>query len=177
MPRWSRTPRWRKSRATRRPFGPRRRTPSRPKTKWPGRSGFPPANVRVITPFLGGGFGGKTFNQQAVEAATLAKAVGKPVQVAWSRAEEFFFDTFRPAAIVKIKLGRRRRGPDRALGLSRLFRRRARGEAVLRHPEPQHASRTAAAFAASPARIPSPPAHGAGPAPTPTPTPANRRST
>ncbi len=67
--------------------------------------GLPAQNVRVITPFVGGGFGGKTHNRQAVEAARLAKAVGKPVQVAWSRAEEFFYDTFRPAAIVKIKSG------------------------------------------------------------------------
>lgn len=62
-------------------------------------------NVRVITPFVGGGFGGKTNNQQAVEAAVLAKAVGRPVQVAWNRAEEFFHDTFRPAAVVKIRSG------------------------------------------------------------------------
>jgi len=67
--------------------------------------GFPVQNVRVITPFVGGGFGGKTRNTQAVEAARLAKAVGKPVQVAWSREEEFFYDTFRPAAIVKINAG------------------------------------------------------------------------
>ncbi|MGD2295446.1 MAG: molybdopterin-dependent oxidoreductase [Candidatus Aminicenantes bacterium] len=61
--------------------------------------------VRVIPPFVGGGFGGKTSNRQAVEAARLAKLTGKPVQVAWTRAEEFFFDTFRPAAVVKIKAG------------------------------------------------------------------------
>ncbi len=67
--------------------------------------GLASANVRVITPFVGGGFGGKTANQQAVEAAILAKAAGSPVQVAWSRAEEFFYDTFRPAAVVKIKSG------------------------------------------------------------------------
>jgi isoquinoline 1-oxidoreductase len=67
--------------------------------------GFEPQNVRVITPYVGGGFGGKTFNLQAVEAARLAKRVGKPVQVMWSREEEFFFDTFRPAAIVKISSG------------------------------------------------------------------------
>jgi CO/xanthine dehydrogenase Mo-binding subunit len=35
----------------------------------------------------------------------LAKRTGRPVQVAWSRAEEFFFDTFRPAAVVKITAG------------------------------------------------------------------------
>ena len=67
--------------------------------------GFPSGNVRVITPFVGGGFGGKSQSSQAVEAARLAKFTGKPVQVAWSRAEEFFYDTFRPAAVVKIKSG------------------------------------------------------------------------
>ena len=69
-----------------------------------------PENVRVITPFVGGGFGGKSASRQAVEAAILAKAVGRPVQVAWSRAEEFFFDTFRPAAVVKIKSGMNKAG-------------------------------------------------------------------
>jgi isoquinoline 1-oxidoreductase len=67
--------------------------------------GFSSQDVRVITPFVGGGFGGKTSAPQAVEAARLAKITGKPVQVAWSRAEEFFYDTFRPAAVVKIKSG------------------------------------------------------------------------
>jgi len=62
-------------------------------------------DVRVITPFVGGGFGGKSNNLQAVEAARLSKLAGKPVQVCWSRAEEFFYDTYRPAAVVKIKSG------------------------------------------------------------------------
>jgi nicotinate dehydrogenase subunit B len=66
---------------------------------------FPVENVHIIPPFVGGGFGGKTRNLQALEAARLAKITGKPVQVAWSRAEEFFNDTFRPAAVVKIKSG------------------------------------------------------------------------
>jgi nicotinate dehydrogenase subunit B len=72
--------------------------------------GFTPENVRVITPFVGGGFGGKNPAQQAVEAAKLAKITGKPVQVKWSRAEEFFLDTYRPAAVVKIKSGIDRAG-------------------------------------------------------------------
>lgn len=67
--------------------------------------GVPSQKVRVITPFLGGGFGGKSQNSQVVEAARLAKLTGRPVQVAWSREEEFFYDTFRPAAIVKIRSG------------------------------------------------------------------------
>jgi nicotinate dehydrogenase subunit B len=67
--------------------------------------GFPAENVRVLTPFVGGGFGGKASNRQTVEAAKLSKLSGRPVQVAWTRAEEFFYDTFRPAAVVKIKAG------------------------------------------------------------------------
>ncbi len=67
--------------------------------------GFPLEKVRVVTPFVGGGFGGKTHNLQAQEAARLAKMTGKPVMVMWNRQEEFFNDTFRPAAVVKITSG------------------------------------------------------------------------
>lgn len=67
--------------------------------------GMSPAQVRVITPFLGGGFGGKSADAQALEAARLAQITGKPVQVAWTRAEEFFNDTFDPACVVKVASG------------------------------------------------------------------------
>lgn len=67
--------------------------------------GVPSDKVRVITPFVGGGFGGKTRNPQAEEAARLAKLTDRPVQVAWTRKEEFFYDTFRPAAVIKTKSG------------------------------------------------------------------------
>jgi len=59
----------------------------------------------VITPFVGGGFGGKSANLQAVEAARLAKLTGRPVQVARTRKEEFFYDTFRPAGVAKVRSG------------------------------------------------------------------------
>src|SRR5581483_5052661 len=58
--------------------------------------------VRIVAPLVGGGFGGKTMGPQAVEAARLARATGRPVQVCWSRAEEFFLDTFRPASEISI---------------------------------------------------------------------------
>jgi nicotinate dehydrogenase subunit B len=67
--------------------------------------GFRTEDVRVITPFVGGGFGGKTRHLQVVEAARLARLSGSPVQVAWTRNEEFFYDSFRPAAVVKIRSG------------------------------------------------------------------------
>ncbi|MGB7297178.1 MAG: molybdopterin cofactor-binding domain-containing protein [Candidatus Aminicenantales bacterium] len=72
--------------------------------------GLPVEKVRVITPFVGGGFGGKNRNKQVVEAARLAKLAGAPVQVAWSRPDEFFEDTFQPAAVVKIVSGMDRAG-------------------------------------------------------------------
>ena len=67
--------------------------------------GLKAQEVRVITPYLGGGFGGKGGAPQALEAARLARMAGAPVQVAWSRREEFFLDTFRPAAVVKVRAG------------------------------------------------------------------------
>lgn len=67
--------------------------------------GVPSENVRVITPFVGGGFGGKTRHQQVLEAVRWARLAGRPVQVAWSRQEEFWYDTFRPAAVIQVKSG------------------------------------------------------------------------
>lgn len=67
--------------------------------------GLDPENVRVLTPYVGGGFGGKVQGRQANEAARLAGITGRPVQVAWTRAEEFFYDTFRPAATIKVVSG------------------------------------------------------------------------
>jgi len=61
--------------------------------------------VRVISPFVGGGFGGKIYHPQAVEVARVAKLAGKPVMLIYTREEEFFMDYFRPAAVVKIRSG------------------------------------------------------------------------
>jgi isoquinoline 1-oxidoreductase len=71
---------------------------------------IPLEKVRVNTPFVGGGFGGKSATQQGSEAARLAKITGRPVTVAWTRQEEFFYDTFRPAAVVKITSGMSKAG-------------------------------------------------------------------
>jgi len=67
--------------------------------------GLPAEKVRIISRYVGGGFGGKTEADQGVEAARLAKLTGKPVQVVYSRQEEFFYDRFRPAAVMKIRAG------------------------------------------------------------------------
>ncbi len=73
--------------------------------------GLPKENVHIKQIFLGGGFGGKIYNQQAVEAARIAKmAEGTPIQLMWTRQEEFMYDRFRPAAVIKVKSGMTREG-------------------------------------------------------------------
>lgn len=53
--------------------------------------------VEVIPTLLGGGFGRKSgWSEVAVEAARLSKAVGAPVHVAWTRAEELQHGFIRP---------------------------------------------------------------------------------
>ena len=66
---------------------------------------LPEAQVRVIAPEIGGGFGGKSIYPLALEAARLARAAERPVRVAFSRAEETQHSTFRPAALVSIRSG------------------------------------------------------------------------
>jgi isoquinoline 1-oxidoreductase len=61
--------------------------------------------VRVIVPDMGSGFGGKHSGEAAEEAARLAKAAGRPVAVHWTRAEEFTWAYFRPAAVIECKGG------------------------------------------------------------------------
>jgi nicotinate dehydrogenase subunit B len=66
---------------------------------------LPLEKVRVRVPFVGGGFGGKSANEQAIEAARIAKLCGKPVMVEFTREEEFFYDNFHPAGVIKVKSG------------------------------------------------------------------------
>ena len=66
---------------------------------------LPEEKVHVLTPFVGGGFGGKKSGQQISEAVRLSKISGRPVQLAWNRREEFFYDAFRPAALVQLESG------------------------------------------------------------------------
>ncbi len=64
--------------------------------------GVPERQVRVIVPDTGAGYGGKHAGDAALEAARLARAVGQPVKVAWTRQEEFTWAYFRPAALIEI---------------------------------------------------------------------------
>lgn len=73
--------------------------------------GISKENVRLISPYIGGGFGGKLFvRADAVLAALGARAAGRPVKVALPRPLIINNTTHRPATIQRIRLGAGRDG-------------------------------------------------------------------
>jgi isoquinoline 1-oxidoreductase len=65
--------------------------------------GLDEADVRVIVPPTGGGFGGKHGGDVATEAARLARAAGRAVRVHWDRVEEFYWGRLRPMAVIDVR--------------------------------------------------------------------------
>lgn len=73
--------------------------------------GIDPENIRVESPFVGGGFGGKLFlRADAVLAAIGSRAAGRPVKLALPRPFIFNNTTHRPATIQRIRLAAERDG-------------------------------------------------------------------
>ena len=56
-------------------------------------------DVSLRTTFLGGGFGRRIDIDFIVQAAQIAKVVGKPVKLVWSREDDMTHDFYRPAAV------------------------------------------------------------------------------
>jgi len=66
----------------------------------------PPEKVVVHKTMLGGGFGRRGAVQDFVHQVVLiAKAVGQPVKLLWTREEDIRHDFYRPAAMVKFTAG------------------------------------------------------------------------
>ena len=79
--------------------------------------GIPKANVRLVSPYIGGGFGGKLFiRADALLAALGARAAGRPVKVALTRPMMFNNTTHRPATIQRIRIGANPDGRITAIG-------------------------------------------------------------
>jgi xanthine dehydrogenase YagR molybdenum-binding subunit len=79
--------------------------------------GLPEDHVRLLSPFIGGGFGGKLFlRADAVLAALAARAAGRPVKVALQRPLIFNNTTHRPATIQRIRIGTDCDGKITAIG-------------------------------------------------------------
>lgn len=79
--------------------------------------GLPRENVRLVSPYIGGGFGGKLFvRADAILAALGARAVGRPVKVSLTRPQIFNNTTHRPATIQRIRIGATPDGKITAIG-------------------------------------------------------------
>ena len=59
--------------------------------------GLKPDKVIVHTTYMGGGFGRRYMADFPAEGAQIAKVVGKPVQLVWSREDDMTHDFYRPA--------------------------------------------------------------------------------
>ena len=66
---------------------------------------IPAENVRFHQTYLGGGFGRRGSPSHIIEAAEIAKATGKPIQLVWTREDDIQQGPFRPASLMRIKAG------------------------------------------------------------------------
>jgi xanthine dehydrogenase YagR molybdenum-binding subunit len=79
--------------------------------------GIPRENVRLISSFIGGGFGGKgTVQSDLVLAAVAARIAKRPVKLALQRPIMFNGTIHRPSTIQRIRLGASRDGRLTAVG-------------------------------------------------------------
>src|SRR6202046_4719024 len=78
---------------------------------------IPAENVRLISPFIGGGFGGKLWvNADAILAAIASRKLKRPVKTALTRQQIFHVTTHRSDTIQRIRLGTDRDGRILAIG-------------------------------------------------------------
>lgn len=68
-------------------------------------TGLPASAIKIHTTFLGGGLGRKFDQDFVAEAVKIAKAVGKPVKLTWSRRQDFQNDMYRPSATIRVQAG------------------------------------------------------------------------
>ncbi len=72
-------------------------------------AGLKPEQVYVHNCFVGGGFGAGGGGAETDQVVAIAKAVGKPVKLVWTREETTRHDRYRPQAAIRFKAGL---GPD-----------------------------------------------------------------
>jgi isoquinoline 1-oxidoreductase beta subunit len=68
-------------------------------------SGMKPEDIYIHNTFSGGGFGRRLGPDEVTQAVAISKAVGKPVQLIWTREEEIRQGRYRTQAAIRFKAG------------------------------------------------------------------------
>ncbi len=68
-------------------------------------TGFAPENIKLHAKFIGGGLGRRLYIDYIIETVNLAKQVGKPVKVIWSREDTTVMGPFRPMTFSQLQGG------------------------------------------------------------------------
>lgn len=68
-------------------------------------TGMPPEKIYVHNCFLGGGFGRRSQSDEMLQAVKIAKVVGRPVQLIYTREEDTRQDRYRPLAAIQLQAG------------------------------------------------------------------------
>src|SRR5688500_18505271 len=68
-------------------------------------SGLPASSVRVHTTYMGGSFGSRGGGAFVAEAVEVARRVGAPVNLTYSREDELQHDLYRPASVARLAAG------------------------------------------------------------------------
>ncbi len=72
---------------------------------------IPEANVRIVSRYIGGGFGGKLpVYSDVILGALAARALGRPVKTALTRPQIFHLTTHRSNTVQRVRLGADRKG-------------------------------------------------------------------
>jgi isoquinoline 1-oxidoreductase beta subunit len=66
---------------------------------------IPKEKVKINRTMLGGGFGRRLVSDFVLQVVVIAKAVGKPVKLIWSREEDMQHDLYRPGVLHRITVG------------------------------------------------------------------------
>jgi isoquinoline 1-oxidoreductase subunit beta len=68
-------------------------------------TGLPPEKIRLHCQLMGGGFGRRLFADFVAEAVEISKAIGKAVQLMWTREDDMRYGYFQPATAERFRAG------------------------------------------------------------------------